>query len=197
MNRPLIIVFLRAAVRGRVKTRLAATVGDERALDIYTKLVAHTLNVVQPLVCAKQAWYSDGIPVDAHVMAPGFDLREQVGADLGARMQYAFEEGFNQGYGPIIIIGTDLPQLSSALLAEAFGALKDHDAVIGPANDGGYYLLGLNAPLDALFHHKAWSTSSVLAATLADLHMHKRTCHLLPELVDVDTEADLDAVGLP
>lgn len=197
MNKPLLMVFLRAAVRGRVKTRLAATVGDDRALAIYTKLVAHTLKVATPLACAKQAWYSDGIPTHEPAAALGFELREQVGDDLGARMQYAFEEGFYEGYGPIIIIGTDLPQLSTALLEEAFTALKDHDAVLGPANDGGYYLLGLNASLDALFYHKAWSTPSVMAATVADLHMHKRSCHLLPELVDVDTEEDLRHVTLP
>ena len=83
------------------------------------------------------------------------------------------------------------------LLREAFQALETHDAVIGPANDGGYYLLGLSKLCPELFQGKTWSTDTVFKQTTEDLIRLGRTCKTLPELIDIDTEADLDAVGLP
>ena len=196
-TQPLLLVFLRAPVLGKVKTRLAATLGKERALKIYKRLLQHTIEQGAALGVDRQAWYADDLPADEPCAALGFSVHQQAGADLGERMQRAFDAGFADGHGPIIIIGTDLPQLSVALLREAFEALKTHDAVIGPANDGGYYLLGLRKPCAALFQGKTWSTDTVFKRTTEDLKRLGRTWETLPELVDIDTEEDLERVGLP
>ncbi|MGV9011146.1 MAG: TIGR04282 family arsenosugar biosynthesis glycosyltransferase [Flavobacteriales bacterium] len=195
-NKPLLLVFLRAPVLGKVKTRLAATLGKERALEIYKRLLQHTIEQGAQLGIVRQAWYADDLPADEPCAALGFSVHQQAGADLGERMQRAFDAGFADGHGPIIIIGTDLPQLSAALLREAFEALNTHDAVIGPANDGGYYLLGLQKPCAALFQGKTWSTDTVFKRTTEDLKRLGRTWKTLPELVDIDTEEDLERVGL-
>lgn len=197
MNRGLLLVFLRPPVLGLVKTRLAKGIGEEQALAVYKRLMTHTLGVSAPLPYAKEAWWTEGPPLPDPAAALGFAPRIQPNGDLGQRMAHAFHAGFSTGHTPVVIIGADCPELSTDLLAKAFDALAGHDAVLGPANDGGYYLLGLREPLPALFDHKAWSTSSVLAATVADLEHHRRRCHLLPELVDVDTKEDLERVQLP
>jgi hypothetical protein len=197
MNRALLLVLLRPPVLGRVKTRLAKGIGEEQALAVYQRLMSHTLDVAAPLPCAKAAWWSEEPLLPDPAAALGFAVRIQANGDLGERMAQAFAEGFSKGHTPVLIIGTDCPGISTALLTQAIDALNEHDAVLGPANDGGYYLLGLREPLPALFTNKQWSTSSVLAATVAELEHHGLRCYLLPELVDVDTLEDLQKVQLP
>lgn len=197
MSNPLLLVFLRAPVLGKVKTRLAATLGKKRALEIYSLLLKHTIEQGAQLGVDRQAWYADELPAEEPCAALGYSVHQQAGADLGERMQRAFDGGFASGHSPIIIIGTDLPQLSEALLREALKALETHDAVIGPANDGGYYLLGLRKPCPEIFQGKSWSTDSVFKQTTADLKRLCRTWKTLPELIDIDTEEDLNKVGLP
>ncbi|MBZ0206231.1 MAG: TIGR04282 family arsenosugar biosynthesis glycosyltransferase [Flavobacteriales bacterium] len=196
-DKPLLLVFLRAPVLGKVKTRLAATMGKERALEVYQYLVQHTLEHGAALGIDRQAWYADDVPDPEPCAELGYTVHVQEGGDLGDRMKRAFGSGFSSGHGPIIIIGTDLPQLSTALLREAYEALEKHDAVIGPANDGGYYLLGLREPCEELFGGKAWSSDSVFAQTTDDLRRLGRTWHALPVLIDIDTETDLRKAGIP
>ncbi len=197
MNKPLLLLFLREPVKGKVKTRLAAGLGDTEALAIYTRLLTHTMRESASLDVHKQAWYADAPVVNDVASSFGFEQRHQRGNDLGERMNNAFDKGFAEGYSPVIIIGSDLPGMHAQLLSEAFTALHTHDTVLGPTVDGGYYLLGLNAPLPALFQHKQWSTSTVFSDSASDLVMHGRTCHLLPILRDVDTVEDLAHVQLP
>ncbi|MBK7296012.1 MAG: TIGR04282 family arsenosugar biosynthesis glycosyltransferase [Flavobacteriales bacterium] len=187
---PLLIVFLRKPEIGKVKTRLAATVGPEKALDVYVGLLAHTLGSTEHLRCTKQAWYTGEGSVDA-VEAYGFTTHLQNGSDLGERMLTAFSNGFSYGHSPIVIIGTDCPLISADLISEAFDSLKTNDAVLGPTRDGGYYLLGLNEPLVSVFQNKTWSTDSVARETLEDLGREHKRVHMLLELIDVDTEQDL------
>ncbi len=191
MKGPLLIVFLRKPELGKVKTRLAASVGAERALAIYEELLRHTLEQAGRLPIQKQAWFTGDAPVDELVSTFGFTSHVQYGNDLGERMLNAFCIGFANDHAPVLIIGTDCPGISTALIQDALRALDDNDAVIGPARDGGYYLLGLNEPLPALFLNKAWSTSQVAADTMKDLEQHGRSVFLLPMLIDVDTEEDL------
>lgn len=197
MNKDLIIVFLRAPELGKVKTRLAATIGDARALMIYDRLLEHTLRVVVDCATDKQAWYADAVPTQDRCAALGFEVDIQRGDDLGERMQHAFENAFGAGFGKVVIIGTDLPGISTSLLADAFVELDMHDAVLGPARDGGYYLLGLRSMEASLFRNKSWSSSSVAEETLADLHRAGKNVALLPKMIDVDTEADLQDVTIP
>jgi uncharacterized protein len=197
MSTPLLLLFLREPIKGKVKTRLAAELGDEEALRVYERLLQHTLAATVQLPVRKQAWYAETPKGPAASALSAFETCVQASGDLGVRMQGAFARGFATGHSPIVIIGSDLPGMSETLLHEAFNALRTHDSVIGPAADGGYYLLGLNAPLDALFVGKYWSTSTVFEHTARDLLMHGRTCHLLPMLRDVDTAEDLAQLQLP
>jgi rSAM/selenodomain-associated transferase 1 len=110
---------------------------------------------------------------------------------LGARMAHAFGEAFGAGAGRVAVIGTDCPGLSAALLRQAFALLASHDLVVGPATDGGYYLLGMNELQSDLFENKQWSTASVLPDTLADAARLGLRVAQLPALADVDSAADL------
>jgi len=195
MNGPLLLVFLKNPELGMVKTRLAAGIGDAQALAVYQRLLEVTASACEPLPVRKEAWYAQRLPRDGERQMPGVPARIQVGHDLGDRMEHAFSAAFTIGHSPVIIIGTDCPGLTSAILQEAIDALAAHDAVIGPARDGGYYLLGLRAPFADVFRNKQWSTSSVFAETMADLDRAGRSTYVLRELIDVDTEADLHDTG--
>jgi len=119
-----------------------------------------------------------------------FHYRLQRGDDLGMRMRQAFEDAFKSGYREVIIIGSDLLDLSTADLQNAFELLSENEAVLGPAQDGGYYLLGLTRPVPGIFHNKSWGTNTVLKDTLADLRNVKIA--LLPERNDIDRYEDIE-----
>lgn len=163
------MIFTRPPVQGKVKTRLAADVGEEAALKIYKFLLEHTVSVTRDLEVVKQVHFSEEILSD-HVWDPGiYEKKLQRGKDLGERMKNAFEEGFQNGYKNIIIIGSDLFDLCQDDLENAFRLLQDHDLVIGPAEDGGYYLLGMKSLFPQIFQKKKWGTSSVFQETIRDL----------------------------
>jgi hypothetical protein len=184
-----IIIFYRNAVYGTVKTRLAATVGKDAALRIYQKLVNHTHQVTLPLEVEKVVYCSDRIEDD--VWREPFYKQLQRGQDLGARMSLAFQEAFDAGCHRVVIIGTDCFELTTPVLEEAFRQLESHEAVIGPAMDGGYYLLGLTRPVPGIFENKTWSTPTVLEETRWDLEREQIRYMELPLLRDVDEEKDL------
>jgi rSAM/selenodomain-associated transferase 1 len=195
--RDALLVFVRAPAEGRVKTRLAATLGPRGALRVYRRLAMHAVAQARALapgvslrvhvepageVDAVRAWLGDG---PAYLpQAPG---------DLGGRMAAAFDAAFAGGARRVVIIGSDLPDLSAGLLRRAFGLLREAGAVVGPAADGGYWLLGLARPIPAVFEGIAWSTGGVLAATLERLRAAGVEPARLPTLRDVDEAADLPA----
>lgn len=189
-----LLVFARHPELGKVKTRLAAGIGLEQALQVYRELLAHTQTVVAPLPVRKWVWLTEAGPAaDLSDAWPGYNQRPQPAGDLGQRMQTAFAHSFAQGATVVVIIGTDCPGLATAHLEEAYAALQTHELVLGPASDGGYYLLGMKAVWPTLFENKTWSTDSVRADTLADAAQLGLRVHLLPELRDVDTAEDLQA----
>lgn len=192
----LLLIFYRNPELGKVKTRLARTVGDERALSIYLQLAAHTRSVTEKLQFPKSVCYSQ--QVDRHDAWPTPEFQKQVqrGTDLGERMQYAFAEAFAAGYTRVCIIGTDCLQLTTPILEKAFEQLEQHDAVLGPAVDGGYYLLGLTHLYPEVFQNKRWSTQSVAADTLGDFRQLGLKYFLLPTLSDVDEAPDLEGTNL-
>ncbi|RIY13354.1 glycosyltransferase [Hymenobacter rubripertinctus] len=187
-----LIIFARHPELGRVKTRLAAGIGNEAALVVYRRLLAHTRAVVAPLAAHKTVWLV-GEGSETAADWAGFEQRPQPTGDLGEKMQAAFAHDFARPAQAAVIIGTDCPGLTTAHLTEAYAALRTHDLVLGPAVDGGYYLLGTRALHASLFEHKPWSTATVRAETLADAARLGLRVHLLPELQDVDTAADLRA----
>lgn len=186
-----IIIFIKNPVAGKVKTRLAATVGNERALEIYLELVAHTLEIVKHIEAAKFIYFSDEIDIAIGFKDVPFYAAAQKGEDLGKRMENAFADTFANLYRRVIIIGTDCPGIDTKGLQSAFNKLTDADVVIGPATDGGYYLLGMREPQPMLFRNIEWSTSMVLQATTAHCINNNISYVMLPELSDIDEEKDL------
>jgi uncharacterized protein len=186
-----LIVFVRRPVLGQVKTRLAATLGDAAALRVYEHLLQHTYQLTQQLECPVYVFYADAVDELDIWQGHRFIKRAQQGDDLGQRMAHAFDTVFAAGHTQVVIIGSDCLQLTVEQVNTAFQHLQDCDAVLGPATDGGYYLLGLSQPLPALFSGIAWSTGTVAAATLAKLQQGQYAVALLPALTDVDEEKDL------
>lgn len=187
----LLIIFYRNPEFGRVKSRLAVTVGEDRALAIYMYMAAHARTVSSLVSVDRVVYYSSFIDREDNWPNDTFTKRLQYGEDLGERMKQAFKESFKSGYDSVCIIGTDCLEITEEILTKAFEALDNYDAVIGPAVDGGYYLLGMNKFIPELFDNKQWSTSSVGNNTIDDFKRLKYSYQVLPTLHDIDTEADL------
>ncbi|MDF7811239.1 TIGR04282 family arsenosugar biosynthesis glycosyltransferase [Hymenobacter sp. YC55] len=190
-----LLVFARYPELGKVKTRLAAGIGAEAALAVYQELLHHTFTVIADVPAHKTLWLA--APSTAPAALPeGWDKYEQVyqyPGDLGQKMQAAFSHAFAAGATAALIIGTDCPGITPQLLTEAYALLATHDVVIGPAEDGGYYLLGMKELYTDLFVNKSWSTDAVLPHTLADADRLGLQVAQLPVLRDVDDADDLRA----
>jgi rSAM/selenodomain-associated transferase 1 len=189
-NKELLIIFVKNAVLGKVKTRLAASIGAEKALEIYQLLLKRTYEVTVTLPMAKAIYYSDYISEDLFPQ-PYYEKYIQPDGDLGERMQQAFTQAFAAGFERVCIIGSDCYELTEAIIQQAFNKLKQNDVVIGPAEDGGYYLLGMKILSPELFTNKKWSTDSVMQDTLNTIKDAGQSIALLPQLTDVDEEKDL------
>jgi uncharacterized protein len=185
-----LIIFVRRPQAGKVKSRLAATVGDEKALEIYTSLLQHTHTVAKEAAADKVVFYTGEIEQYDLWSDTGFIKKLQSNGNLGDKMSNAFEQLFNDGYQKILIIGSDCFELTPALIETAFAMLDHSDLVIGPAKDGGYYLLGMKKLYPFLFINKQWSTGTVYSDTILDFTTHQLTYKTLPALIDVDTEED-------
>lgn len=188
-NTDLLLIFTRNPELGKCKTRLASKVGDEAALNIYKFLLQHTSFITQKLPVNKRVYYSEEIWVNDIWNNLYFDKKLQKGEDLGERMKNAFVDGFKEGFERIIIIGSDMYDLSQIDLEDAFDRLKKYEYVIGPALDGGYYLLGMKKLKPELFESKDWGQKSVLDATINDLIGENYT--LLTTKNDIDHYEDI------
>jgi uncharacterized protein len=191
MKPPLLIIFYRNPELGKVKSRLAATLGEGKALAIYLMLSGHVRELTTALNTDKVVYYSNYIETEDGWSNELYLKRLQHGEGLGKRMKAAFAESFDSGYEEVIIIGTDCLELTTEILKEAFKKLKTHDVVIGPAKDGGYYLLGMKKAHSEFFENKTWSTVSVFMDTINDIKELGLTYHVLPVVSDVDVETDL------
>ncbi len=185
-----LIIFVRNPELGKVKTRLAATIGNEKALLIYKELLQHTFNISSETNAAKFIFYFNEPEENDIWDAEGFTKKVQSPGNLGYKMKDAFTHLFNDGYEKIVIIGSDCFELTTIIIEEAFTLLEKNVAVIGPANDGGYYLLGLKKMLPYIFENKQWSTQHVYDETINDLTKNNISFHALINLTDVDTEED-------
>lgn len=186
-----VIIFIKNAIPGKVKTRLASVIGNEAALQVYLKLVEHTSKVVNVLEYDKLLYYSDFIPENDPSDFVNSKKFLQAGSDLGQRMENAFRDAFSAGYENVVVIGTDCLQIQADEVCTAFKILEEQDAVIGPAYDGGYYLIGMNKLLTDLFRNKTWSSPNLLNQTTESLVNLNLTYKLLPMLADVDEYTDL------
>ncbi|RIW15833.1 glycosyltransferase [Algoriphagus lacus] len=190
MSRSGLIVFQKNATLGKVKTRLAATVGDQEAMKIYQWLTSHTHRILGELEVDKFLFFSDYIPELEIKNFPNYRFEVQVGTDLGQRMSQAFSRLFEIGFEKVIIIGTDCAELTSQDLKNAFSMLDSHDLVLGPAKDGGYYLLGTRRNYPELFREIPWSTEKVLELTRIKANELNLKHGLLNALSDIDTAED-------
>ena len=188
-------MFVRAPEAGRVKTRLAATLGAEGALRVYRRLAEHTVREARAVDAELRIHFTpaDREPEVRAWLGDGPHYLAQAEGDLGTRMEAAFRSAFADGAERAVIVGSDLPDLTAALLRRAFDALDEHPAVLGPARDGGYYLLGMRAMIPGVFDGVPWSTDAVLALTLERMRGAAIEPALLPTLADVDEADDLPA----
>jgi rSAM/selenodomain-associated transferase 1 len=188
MKKEVVLVFQKNAILGKVKTRLASGMGELRALEIYRHLIQSTYSVLEDVLAPVWTYYSDFIPET--INPPTAKSFVQEGQDLGERMANAIARSFESGMEKVVLIGTDCPTLQSQHLNEAFEALSNSDLVLGPATDGGYYLIGMKRKADYLFEGISWSTAEVLSQTLAVATAHGLHFTLLDELSDIDTQED-------
>lgn len=189
MTKELIIVFVKNIKLGKVKTRLAKTIGNQAAFEVYSELVKVTEGATRNIAIDKRIYFSDAIietKWDKDYKAV------QKGDNLGERMKNAFKKGFEDGYERIVLIGSDLPDISSEHIKNGLNALKNNNVVFGPAVDGGYYLIGLSDLKEFIFDEKPWSQSSLLEVTLKEMKQKEISYHLLRPLNDIDTFEDLE-----
>ena len=188
MKKEVVLVFEKNAILGQVKTRLAAGMGELPALEIYKHLVQLTYSALEEVPVPVWTFFSDFIPESTHPIVENSLV--QHGRDLGERMSNAFARTFESGRDKVVLIGTDCPTLQSHHLLQAFEALNHSDLVVGPATDGGYYLIGMKGKAAYLFEGIAWSTSQVLSQTLHVASQQGLIVTLLSELDDIDTQED-------
>ena len=193
-----VILFVKLPEKGKVKSRLARHVGEDAALSLYKNMV---LDAVDMLKRGRYPFRICYTPPDARDQVTGWLGQEhyylpQTGGDLGGRMEAAFAGVFSGDVEEALLIGSDIPGLTTGIIEEAFASLVTNDAVIGPAVDGGYYLIGFrkNTFTPGIFHDMAWSTSTVFRITMDRLHDASREVHILSELTDVDTVEDLQSL---
>ena len=192
-----LIVFVKNIEPGKVKTRLAKSIGDVNATKVYHWLREYTKSVAQQSSADVFVFYNQFIEYNDNW---GENLQKQMiqeGSDLGHRMYNAFHFIFNKcNYDSACIIGSDCSDITPDILHQAFNQLNEKDVVIGPAEDGGYYLLGMNQFLPSLFSAKQWSTEKVFEQTIQDIKQLNLQYKLLPVLNDIDYLEDLKKAGL-
>ena len=191
-----LIVFTRYPEPGKAKTRLIPALGAEAAADLHRQMTEHTLAQVKPLQQSRpltvEIWFAGGVHSRMQSwLGSDVTYQPQPDGDLGDRMVQAFQTAFDGGVKSAVIIGTDCPELTDALLTEAFQALQQTDLVLGPATDGGYYLIGLQRLVPELFKMIAWSTDRVFQQTVDIANNLNLSLTTLPTLTDVDRPDDL------
>lgn len=190
MSKELVIVFVKNIKLGKVKTRLAKTIGNQGAFEVYSELVKVTENATKNLKADKHIYFSDAV---VNTKWQNDYKTTQNGIDLGERMKNAFKNGFASGFNRIVLIGSDLPDISSKHIEAGLSKLKETEVVFGPAEDGGYYLIGLSKMHEFVFDNKPWSQDHLLEETLHELKENNVSFSRLEMLNDIDTFEDLIA----
>lgn len=194
-NSAALIIFAKAPVEGYVKTRLCPPLTPDEAASLHGSLVLDLLEKCKSLQACDRILA--GAPTPEHpffgAMKARFNIPiwGQVGPDLGSRMAHAFKLALGSPYQSVIIIGTDIPGITVSLISTALKNLQNHDIVVGPTVDGGYYLIGLRSPVPELFEQIPWSTDQVLSLTKEKAQSLRLSVKVLPMLRDLDTMEDL------
>lgn len=187
-----LMIFIKNPILGKVKTRLAKSIGDEKALIIYKELLQKTIDIAINTEYHRELWYSSYIDENDQADPKLFNKMLQVGHNLGERMSHSFSMAFENGFGKAVIIGSDCPDLTEERIKTAFKSLEHSDLVIGPSIDGGYYLLGMNRYQPELFSGIEWSESTVFESTIGKAKKIGLRISELPALNDIDTIEDLE-----
>ena len=202
MNSDVLILFTRYPEPGRTKKRLIPALGSEEAAALHRRMAEQTLTIARELKMIRpveiELHYEGG---DEHLMrqwlGPGLKFVAQSKGNLGRRMATAFQNAFQSGASRVVIIGTDCPELTSEILSSGFDGLATTELMLGPARDGGYYLIGLRRPVPALFADIPWGTEAVFQRTIAIAKQIGLTIKQLPVLADIDRPEDLPDARLP
>jgi len=194
-----IILFTRLPKPGAVKTRLINRLGPQGAAELHDKMTIHVLRRIQPILKVRkiqlQVYYCGGSRKEmVNWLGNAYALYSQQGSNLGQRMEHALTRIIRQGADRALLIGSDCPALDADILSRALDSLDSHDLVLGPAADGGYYLIGLRAGKNGyanLFANIDWGTDQVLQQTLTQAKKSRFSYTLLPRLHDIDRPEDL------
>lgn len=190
MKNKKIVVFVKNAVPGKVKTRLAKTIGDQEALEVYLRLLEITKREVLKVDANKEVWYAWDIGKDDIWEEELFYKKIQIDGDLGEKMKNAFEDSFKNGCNKMVLIGSDCPTLTSKIMEEAFAKLDENDVVFGPSEDGGYYLIGMSSYKPEVLEDIDWSTERVMEQTVLRAQENEIKFAKLQVLNDIDNEND-------
>lgn len=191
MPKKILIIFTKNPILGKAKSRLAETVGQHNALLVFKELLAHTVSITAHIECEKRVYFSDEIVDNSYFSDSIYDKRIQKGNDLGERMRNACVEATDDGFDQVVLIGSDCYELTQSEIEKAFSILTHSDFVFGPAQDGGYYLIGTRTTFTKVFDNKTWSTSTVLYEAIRDVEGANLSHGELATLSDVDYEGDL------
>jgi len=192
----LLIIFTKNPVPGKVKTRLARDIGNQKALEVFLELLANTRMATESTKFEKAVFYAGQIRQKDLWEAHEYQKFLQQGKNIGERMRNAIKLGLMLGYKKVCLIGSDIYGLNRTILERAFSELNQSDLVYGPANDGGYYLVGTKNDHPELFDEIPWSSDQTLSETLVKADSSKLKCSFLPELIDVDSLKDLQQTSL-
>jgi len=188
-------IFVKNPEVGKVKTRLASKVGEELALKIYQQLLSYTEKMVSSVVAKREVWYSQYLNENDLWDNELFEKNVQIGDNLGSRMRQAFQESYLKNENAkVVLIGSDCAELEKAHINDAFEKLTTNELVIGPAKDGGYYLIGMSKFMPEVFDKISWSTSQVLEQTLKRANGINASYYLLEKLNDVDEVEDWEQI---
>ncbi len=191
MNDSILLIFTKYPQLGKCKTRLAKSIGEEKALRVYEHLLDKTASVIPEIEADTAVFFDEEIHHHKRWKESHYQKLQAEG-DLGLKMKEAFRWAFEMKYTKICIIGSDLWDIEAPLIQNAFEALDNSEVVVGPAQDGGYYLFGSRSFIPEAFELSEWSTSHVFRETLVKLEGKK--IHLFPEKNDIDTVEDLKRI---
>jgi uncharacterized protein len=199
-HQDIVLLFTRYPVPGKSKTRLIPVLGETGAARLQKQLtervVAEACRLMATHPCRLEIHYAGGDHASMrNWLGDAFIYKKQADGDIGIKMFEALVAHLGSKRG-ILLVGSDLPQITHQILAEGLGALESSDLVLGPAHDGGYYLIGINAgmhpdTLASLFSGISWGLATVFTETMARVHNHHLTFHILPHLNDIDRPEDL------
>ena len=186
-----LIIFAKNPELGKTKTRIGRKLGDEVALAIYYKLIHQTQEITKDIKVNKVVYYSDFIDMEDSWDNTIYNKKKQVNDDLGKRMQIACKDELGSGANKVVLIGTDIYSLSGEVIENAFKKLDSSDIVLGPAKDGGYYLIGMKKPNSDVFNLNEWSHSKVFQETIDIIEKLGLKYSTVDMLNDIDEPEDL------